>query len=148
MKNQKGITLIEAMIVIAILAIVSAIAVSNWSRYEENQRLRNAAREITSTLAEAGAKARSKTIRYYVEFNIAENKYSIQQKGEDPVVRKLSDSTIKITAADFRGELYAEYLPRGIVQEPGYVTLENRRGSTARIDVALFGKTYVTYQTK
>lgn len=148
MKFQKGFTLLELMIAFAILAIVAAIGISNWNRYDENQRLRNAALEIKATMIEAAAQARSKTATYYVEFNIAENKYSIQQEGEDPVSRKLSDSTIKITAADFSGEVYAEYLPRGIVQEPGYITLENRRGSIARIDVSLFGKNYLTYQMK
>ncbi|MFZ2633283.1 MAG: GspH/FimT family protein [Desulfosalsimonadaceae bacterium] len=53
MKKQDGFTLIELMIAIAIIAILSAVAVPNYIRYRNNQQVILAAREIYSALQSA-----------------------------------------------------------------------------------------------
>ena len=148
MKYQKGFTLLELMIAFAILAIVTAIAISNWSSYAQNQRLRTAAGEIIGTLAQAGAQARAQSTAYYVDFNVAQNNYALEREGGNPVIRNFSAPEIALTAADFGGETYAKFLARGVVEDEGYVTLENGRGSTARIDVKVLGKSSITYKMK
>jgi type IV pilus assembly protein PilA len=39
MKNQKGFTLVELMVVVAIIGILSAVAIPNFNRYQEKSRM-------------------------------------------------------------------------------------------------------------
>ncbi len=70
MKNsaEKGFTLVELIIVMAIMAIISAIAVPNYKAFMTQRRLNGAAREVMSSLMEARMKAVSINQRVKVSF--------------------------------------------------------------------------------
>jgi type II secretion system protein H len=68
MKNHKGFTLVEMMIVIAIIGIVSAIAVPNFYSYAAGMKLRSASRNLYSTLQNTRMKAIRQNVRWAVEF--------------------------------------------------------------------------------
>jgi prepilin-type N-terminal cleavage/methylation domain-containing protein len=66
--NKRGVTLIELVVVFAIIAIGAVLLVPNIGAWLPNYRLRSATRDITSTLRTAQMKAVSINLDYRVSF--------------------------------------------------------------------------------
>ena len=66
--NRKGVTLIELVIVMVIIAIMAVLMAPNIGAWLPNYRLRSAARDIASTLRTAQVKAVSNNRDYRVQF--------------------------------------------------------------------------------
>jgi prepilin-type N-terminal cleavage/methylation domain-containing protein len=64
--NKRGVTLLELVVVFAIIAIGSLLAVPNIGPWIANYRLRTATRDITSTLRVAQMRAVSNNVNYQV----------------------------------------------------------------------------------
>ena len=76
--KQKGITLVELVIVMVIIAIVAVLMVPNISAWLPNYRLRSATRDIVSNLRFAQMKAVSNSMNYQVSFDVAGGNYILQ----------------------------------------------------------------------
>jgi prepilin-type N-terminal cleavage/methylation domain-containing protein len=72
MKKNKGFTLLEMMVVIAITAIVSAIAIPNFISVATGMKIRSASRDLCSTLRQARMNAIRTNTRWAVQFNVAD----------------------------------------------------------------------------
>ena len=66
--NKKGVTLLELIVVMAIIAIGAVLTVPNLGPWMANYRLRGATRDITSTLRTAQMRAVSNNLDYEVFF--------------------------------------------------------------------------------
>lgn len=64
--NKRGVTLLELLVVFAIIAIGALLAVPNMGPWIANYRLRTATRDITSTLRVAQMRAVSNNTSYQV----------------------------------------------------------------------------------
>ena len=71
MRKDNGFTLVEMMTVIAIMAIVSAIAVPNIYSFAAGMKLRSASRDLCSTLRQARMNAIRTNTRWAVQFGAA-----------------------------------------------------------------------------
>ena len=78
--NKKGITLIELIIVMVIIAIGAALMVPSIGSWLPNYRLRSATRDIVSMMRVAQMKAVSLNTEHRVSFDIAANEYLLQIK--------------------------------------------------------------------
>ncbi|MCK4307512.1 prepilin-type N-terminal cleavage/methylation domain-containing protein [candidate division WOR-3 bacterium] len=79
--RKKGFTIVEMMVVIAMMGIIGSIAIPSFRNYIVRMRLTRARDEILSTLKLARARAMSERIVYRVSFNTADSSYSV---GKDP----------------------------------------------------------------
>ena len=69
MKNSKGFTLIEVLIVIAIIGVLSAIAIPSISSWLPNYRLKSAARDLYGAAMKAKGEAVKRNVNCAITFN-------------------------------------------------------------------------------
>ena len=154
MSFRKGFTLVELMIVVALIGIIAAIATPAFQRYAINANLRSAARDITSDFLRLKERAISENVEYMIIFNVAGNSYTIQQgtAAGAPYVDLMTKSPasfgsdINFTANTTFGA-GATFRTRGTVTN-GTIGLINSRGSTATIKVNITGRTYADIVTQ
>ncbi len=79
MRNAKGITLIELIVVMVIIAIGAVMLVPNMGAWMRNYRLSSATRDVVSVLRTAQMKAVTTNMEYRVYFNADERKYWIER---------------------------------------------------------------------
>ena len=77
MRNQSGFTLIEAMIVIAVIGLMAAVAVTNSLSYLPDKRLKSAARDLHSNLQKAKGLASKTNTPHAVFFDTVAGNYQI-----------------------------------------------------------------------
>ncbi len=69
-RARAGFTLVEIMIVVAIVGIFAAIAVPSWQRYQSNLQLRAVTRGISNAFSYARSRAITTGNRYVVAFAV------------------------------------------------------------------------------
>jgi len=135
--RKRGITLIELVVVMAIIAIGAVLLAPSIGSWVPNYRLRSAARDIVSTLRTAQMKAISVNTTYQVSFAPGSGTYVLQYQ----------------TTAGFVNEGAVQTLPPGIVisgitfpgnnaqfntnstSSTGSITLINTKGSSKQISL-------------
>jgi type IV pilus assembly protein PilA len=160
MKDNKGFTLLELVIVVIIMGIVAALAIPNFQAYAINRGLKSAARDIESDIQNLKARAGSVSRDYRMVINVGNNEYSVQRLEDPnwvnppwnnapidnyPSPKKPSTfgADIVITGTTYGGDMVT-FSPRGITNA-GTINLRNSRGSTATIETNLTGRAHVEF---
>ncbi len=152
-----GFSLIELIIALALVAIVSAIAVPQFQRYSANADLKAAAREVASDFFNTRQQAIEGTVGenldYRITFNVGENSYGLYRRQTGTAswstawTKSLTSfgNGISIGSVNFSGGSAVNFQKRGTISSWGDATLRNQRGSTAIVTVNSTGRTYVTF---
>ena len=145
----KGYTLVELCIVLALLAIMSTLAIPAWKNYSSNINLKTAAREVMSDLLNARQRAIEENINTYrLTFNVANNNYTLSRTdtGITYWTKPLTSygNGISIQSVNFHNGSTVSFQRRGTVTM-GNLVLTNLTGSTATITVQITARTYVQY---
>jgi len=154
MSNQKGITFVELLITLTILAIVAAIAIPTFQRYAINGNLKAAARDITSDIGLLKERAIAENRMYRIALSIGSNNYTLQQCNVlgSPCtawttiqVKNLSGYASDISF-DSGATTVTDYFfwPRGTATD-GTIVLRNSRGSTSTITINVMGRQNVQF---
>jgi len=139
--NKKGITLMELIIVMAIIALGAVLMVPNIGAWLPNYRLRSATRDIVSTMRLAQMKAVSTNVPYTVTFDEGNNSYIVQYQTTSGL--KDDGATQRLPAgitmsADFEGLDSAVFNPNSTASS-GNLRLQNTKGGQKT--VTLFATT-------
>jgi type IV fimbrial biogenesis protein FimT len=141
--DSRGFTLVEMMIVVAVVAILAAIAAPNFQAYMTQRRLNGAARQVMTDLMEARMKAVSYNNRFKVFF-LDNHRYQIlddansnnaEDIGETSTMRDIQDEYYDVTLSATADPIF---YPRGTAYGTT-VTLTNSGGSKS-VTVATAGR--------
>ena len=76
LRTEKGVTMMELMIVAVIVGVMSALAVPSFLNYTTKLEAKSTARDIVSTLRAARSKAISERVKYGVFFDAGNKRYT------------------------------------------------------------------------
>ena len=155
MKNTdtpKGFTLVELMIVLALITIITSISIQAWQHYRINTNLRTASREIMADIINTKQRTISekKPTSYSITFDKDNNSYSLSRTDTSGTVTLWTKSPassgtgIIIQNVDFSGGSVINFQRRGTVTF-GTITLKNSINSTAAVTTQITGRAYVQY---
>lgn len=140
--NKTGFTLLELMIVVAVLGIVSAIAAPNYTNYMAERRLKGAARMVMSHLMAARQNAVSKNHEFKVFFNNDQRTFTILADANNNGTADTGEATevrdIRIDYYDvaFSASANPIFSPRGTASLGTTVTLTSARTGTSKCVMA------------
>jgi prepilin-type N-terminal cleavage/methylation domain-containing protein len=146
-RENRGFSLIELIIAMALVAIVAAIAVPQLQRYSTNADLKTAAREMSGDFSAAKQMAVANNLDYRIAIDVAGNSYTLLRADTAAVVWTKSPASYgpgaSIDSTTFGGAAI-NFQRRGTASN-GRIILRNARGSTATITTNITGRTYVQY---
>jgi len=157
--SQEGFSLIEALVVMAIIAILGALATPFFGGFLENRDLKSAARSLAGDIFELKERAIGEDRLYQIAFNVGANNYVMTQCNDTALPcngtviatksPKAFRNSISINALNPVGGTVIQIQPRGTINPPGNanetVTLVNGRGSRATITISLTGRASVDW---
>jgi prepilin-type N-terminal cleavage/methylation domain-containing protein len=132
--NRKGVTLIELIVVMVIIAIGALLMAPNIGPMLTNYRLRSATREIVSTMRTAQMKAVSVNLEYRVSFDPNAKTYVLQRNTggwQSEGATQSLPTGIEISAITFPGN-NAQFNTNS-TSSAGSITLRNTRSTEKKI---------------
>jgi prepilin-type N-terminal cleavage/methylation domain-containing protein len=150
---DKGFSLTELMIALALIGIVASFGVPQFQSYTANTALKSAAREVASDLFSARQKAVNESLSVYrITFDTGANSYTLSRTDSGVTLWTKSPATfgsaVRLTSVNFSGGSVIGFQRRGTLSAWGTLTLQNNRGSTATVTVNMTGRTYVQFTTQ
>jgi prepilin-type N-terminal cleavage/methylation domain-containing protein len=131
--RRGGFTLIELILVLAILVAITAMAWPTLDRPLSNQRLRKAADKIRTEWTRARVKAMTEGVTYVFRYTLEEDAYSIETGGDcdfmpqDGAAGSYGGRSMAEAEVPGQSAKYAEHkLPEGIVFSGGETTYDSR----------------------
>jgi prepilin-type N-terminal cleavage/methylation domain-containing protein len=158
MGKNNGFSLIELIIVIAIISIGATIAVPQFRSYQYNTNLKEAARDIASDISLYRQRAVSENVQYRIIFNQTANDYIVAKEsvlgagdffGNIIAIKKVAGGNSLITMVSVPsfsgGVAYVTFQPRG-TSTAGNVQLKHARISTIyKITTTIMGRVHVDH---
>ena len=138
--RKRGITLVELVVVMAIIAIGAAFVVPNIGAWIPNYRLRGATRDVTSALRSAQMRAISTNREYQVSFDAGAGSYILRYNSgttanpvwiDDGAAETLPTGVL-ISGITFPANCCAHFNANS-TSSTGSIILTNTKGSTKTI---------------
>lgn len=147
MKNESGFTIMEMMVVIAIIAILAGITIPNMISWRANHQLNGTAREILSLLNNARIAAiknnATVTVSYDAGTRTIQAVYTNRATGNPgPTITTELKPGVTIAGSTFPSNTVS-FNSRGIPSNAGTITLTGSGGNPLRVTMASTGVTRI-----
>jgi len=146
--NKKGVTLIELIVVMVIIAIGAVLIAPGIGSWLPHYRLRSAARDIASAMRTAQMKAISTNLEHQVVFDNTNRTFLIQKGNSSSGSTSWTNEGVAqtlptgITITNTFAGSEAKFYPNS-TSNSGSVTLTNSKGSTRTIGLNSTGRVKV-----
>jgi type IV fimbrial biogenesis protein FimT len=139
---QKGFTLTEMIVVIAIISILLTIAVPFFAQWQRSVQFRTTAREVTSRLREAQSRTITNNLQHGVEFEapgfrryrMVQGNRASNSTAWNPALQRgdwtLIPTEVTLVAANLTVNSSVEFNPNGTASIPGLVTIQIQDSTT------------------
>ena len=153
MKRTSGFTAMELMVVIAIIAIISALSIPNLIAWRSNYQLRGSAREVQAAINEARLAAVKENAIATVTFDIADRQVqmSVTNRATGAATTKATrlKPAVRIASTSFTSNGFrfnSRGLPINLADDSfaaGTVTVSNSAGDALRVIMSSTGNTRI-----
>ena len=135
--NKRGVTLVELIVVVVIIAIAAALTIPGIGRWLPGYRLRGATRDVVSIMRTAQAKAVSGNMEYRVNFDVAQGSYILQCQTTAGLVNdgpeQVLPKGVQFKEVNFGGGVPYAVFNSNSTSSSGNVTLRNSREAERKI---------------
>jgi len=146
MGNRRGISLVEMIVVLAVVTLLAGIAVLNHQALRARLALSMAARQVMMDLKQARMRAVAEHVNYRLVFAAGGVSYRRQRKArsgyEDDVGPTPLPPGIVIVDCTAPSDAIS-FVPRGSAGSFGTVTVRNDRGEVQSVTVNIAGQVRV-----
>ncbi|MBI5591874.1 MAG: GspH/FimT family pseudopilin [Deltaproteobacteria bacterium] len=162
MRKDKGFTLLETMVVIAIVGIVSAVAIPNYMSWVSDNRMKAAVRDLKSNMNMAKLRAIRENATVAVVFRIATNSYEIfvdngagggiasngiRDGGEALLQSATLPAGVTMREVVFNAATRCSFNGSGLPTDPGHVYMENTKHNFRGISLSMVGTVRIQTST-
>ena len=141
-RGKGGVTLIEVAVVMAIVGIMALFLAPAIGQWADNFRIRQAARDISSTLQLAKMKAITKRLEYNVVFDVDNNTFHHERN--DPRLGWTTEEGVNKAPrgvnidTNLASETF-QFNPNGTCSN-GSITIDNEQGKQYKVVVSRTGR--------
>jgi len=138
-RSDRGFTMLELMIAVAIAGILVIAAYTSWRKYSDQQRLRYSVIQVASSLRQGEERAKAERSTYTITFTASSSTYVIQRASGGYLENAQLPTGVTPQASDT-----VTFTQFGVPQNntPHTITLQNSAG-TKTASVNAYGA--VTY---
>ncbi len=142
-RGAGGITLIELVVVISIIAVMGVCLAPAIGEWVENFRIQQAARDVASHLQFAKMKAISSRIEHRLCFNLANDTYQLEKNvggwTQEGSVFHVPRNVDIASATGLGNPPRIEFNPNGTASS-GHITINNDQGKTYKVFIHRTGR--------